>query len=115
MRNLTFAIISVLFFFSKEVNAQYEFKSVDTTKYYQFEINYWFNMHHFLWNEAFLNEYRDSTLLDGTLSTADHELFTEAVSYYADSFVGKDLRFDDYMADFKKWITSLCKWRSSFQ
>ncbi len=106
MRYLTFALLSVKLFFSTEVKAQFEHKSVDTTSYYQFEINYWFNMHHFLWNEAFLNQYRDSTLLDGTLSKGEKELLEKSIAYYANFLVDKDLRFDDYMADFKAWVTT---------
>ena len=77
----------------------------DTTGYYQFSIDYWFNMHHFLWQESFMNTSLDSTvILDKLPKPAQKQLF-KALNYYKENLADEDLRMSDYMTSFKEWIT----------
>ncbi len=89
------------------IRAQTFYQSLDTTSYYEFHVNYWFNMHNFLWNEAFLQVNEDSTLLDADITTKDLKSIQQAIGYYKSNLVEKDLRTDDYMKSFKEWITAL--------
>ncbi|WP_424961755.1 hypothetical protein [Ekhidna sp.] len=78
----------------------------DTTKYYQFSVNYWFNMHHFLWVEAFMNQEVDSTMIDMELDADAKSELKAAVDYYRNKLVAEDLRMSDYQTAFKNWITN---------
>lgn len=98
----TLLAVSLLFFVPK-LYAQYPTPD-DTSKYYEFHINYWFNAHHFLWLEAFMNTEKDSTLVTEKLSKNDTKDWVTAVNYYKETLVQKDLRSNDYMSSFKKWI-----------
>ena len=89
------------------VKSQEFYKTLDTTAYYEFRVNYWFNMHNFLWNEAFLQVNEDSTLLDAAIPKKDLRQIQQTVDYYKTELVNKDLRTDDYMKAFKEWITAL--------
>ena len=67
--------------FSPGISAQGKSEPVDTTKYFSFYLNYWFNMHHFLWMEAYLNTKADSTLLKLKFSKGDNAKFDAAAKY----------------------------------
>ncbi len=98
-----FALIAI---FSTNILSQNKIELIDTTKYYAFHINYWFNMHHFLWIEAFMNTEGDSSLIKIELSNTDKIKLDAALNYYKERLVNKDLRVSDYMTGFKKWITN---------
>jgi len=102
MRTIVFIIVAV---FSTNILAQNKIELIDTTKYYAFHINYWFNMHHFLWIEAFMNTKADSTLIKIELANNDKIKLDAALNYYKEGLVNKDLRASGYMTGFKRWIT----------
>ncbi len=89
--------------FTSQLKAQ-EFYVVKS-EYYHFEINYWFNMHHLLKHESFLNSDMDSTALDLILPDQASENFQTALDFYNEQFKDKNLRTDEYLSDFKVWIT----------
>ena len=95
----------VLFFCLQNLFAQNKIEPVDTTAYYAFYINYWFNMHHFLWLESFLNTKADSTLIATKLSPEVKNKLDNALQYYNENLVEEDLRMSEYMSSFKNWIT----------
>lgn len=99
----TIKLLAVCLFFST-LRLSAQVAPADTSKYYNFHINYWFNTHHFLWLEAFMNLEKDSTLVTEELSKKDREIWNEAVNYYKENLVEKDLRTDDYMDSYKKWV-----------
>ena len=78
----------------------------DTSQYYAFHINYWFNMHHFLWLENFMNTKVDSTLIEQQLPNEDQQNLKNALAFYATHFTDADLRMDDFLTQFKVWITN---------
>ena len=94
-----------LVFCSSKLLSQNEFESIDTTKYYSFHVNYWFNMHHFLWIESFLNTGQDSTLILNKLSSEDRNQLDSTLIYYKETLLKEDLRSSEYMSGFKNWIT----------
>ncbi|TDX00362.1 hypothetical protein [Dinghuibacter silviterrae] len=76
---------------------------------FSFHSGFWINLHHFLYEQAFLQKpgrrprgipERDSALLAG-LSGKDKDDWTAAVAYYAQHFSGKDLLFDTGMVRIK--------------
>ncbi len=77
----------------------------DTSKYYSFELNYWFNMHHFAWLESMLRTEIDSSQLTGKEHKKARVAVDQLVAYYVKGLVHEDLRTSDYMRDFKQWIT----------
>lgn len=98
-RVLFLSIISLISY-----NAQAQ-RIQDTTKYYSFEINYWFNLHHFLWLESFLNVNEDSTIINQVLTNGAQKQLDQALEYYEKNLIQLDLRTSDYMTEFKHWIT----------
>ncbi len=99
-------ILLVAFSFFVSVSySQEDYEISDTSKYYSFHINYWFNMHHFLWLEAFVDSELDSSLVSDKLSSEIEDEFKNAVTYYKNNLVQKDLRMSDYMTGFKEWVT----------
>lgn len=102
MKTITL-ILATLVILSSESIAQSP-PAEDSTKYYEFHINYWFNAHHFLWLEAFMNVEKDSTLLLEKLPKKDLQIWKEATAYYKNNLVQEDLRMSDYMSSFKTWI-----------
>ncbi|WP_462248687.1 hypothetical protein [Ekhidna sp.] len=78
----------------------------DTTKYYSFNVNYWFNLHHYLWLESFMQVNEDSTIIDQKLSKSEKVKLDKAISYYSENLIEEDLRTSDYMTAFKFWITN---------
>ncbi|WP_420580762.1 hypothetical protein [Reichenbachiella sp.] len=95
-----------LIIFSFKVSAQSKTDRIDTTNYYSFHINYWLNLHHFLWTEAFLNVKADSSVINFEFPLSDQTKVDGAIDYYRKELVGKDLRYNEYMSDFKQWITN---------
>ncbi|MEP1097656.1 MAG: hypothetical protein ABJG78_21235 [Cyclobacteriaceae bacterium] len=91
--------------FAASTQAQIKSELVDTTKYYAFHLNYWFNMHHLLWVESFMNEKADSTIMTIKLAKSDRAKLDATLDYYKEKLLSEDLRFSDYMQSFKKWIT----------
>lgn len=78
----------------------------DSTIGFSFEINYWFNLHHFLWLESFLNVHKDSTVIHQTIPTDFQEGINKGLEYYKMNLVKYNLRSSDYMSEFKNWVTS---------
>ncbi len=78
----------------------------DSTEGFSFEINYWFNMHHFLWMESFINVEKDSTLIDQNIAPDAQKILARGLAYYKDSLTEYNLRSSDYMTEFKHWITT---------
>lgn len=79
----------------------------EKTEYYHFRINYWFNMHHLLKHESFLNSEMDSTALNIDLPYEARENLRVALDYYVEQFKGKNLRTDPYLEEFKVWISEI--------
>lgn len=78
---------------------------VETTQYYSFHVNYWFNLHHFLKQESLLKSL-DSTMVTTSLPLKDQRILEEGVKYYTDEFFEEDLRTSDLFTDFKTWIST---------
>jgi hypothetical protein len=104
-RKINFILLA-LFLSSSLSTAQQRIALSDTTKYYDITVNYWFNMHHFLWLEAFMNTEMDSTLITQSLSSENLAQLNIALTYYKEGLVEEDLRMSDYQTSFKEWITS---------
>lgn len=103
MQTLKYGFVACLLGMGTLLNAQ-DFYQV-RSEFYHFEINYWFNMHHLLKHESFLNSEMDSTALDLDLTDPAKASLQTALDYYNDQFKGKNLRTDDYLTEFKVWIT----------
>ncbi len=101
MKKLLFCILIGLTYPS--IRAQHHFR--DTTQGFTFEINYWFNLHHFLWLESFVTAHLDSTLIQQDLSGHAKQNLEQALAYYREHLVSLDLKRSDYMSTFKRWIT----------
>lgn len=78
-----------------------------TTRYFDFSVNYWFNMHHFLYQKAFFNSHSDVSIVDLELPEEDNNKLGIAVDFYKENLINEDLRMSDYMTDFKNWITGV--------
>ncbi|SMD32333.1 hypothetical protein SAMN04488029_0678 [Reichenbachiella faecimaris] len=104
MKKIFLLLFSVVVL-STSVSAQSKVDLIDTTNYYSFHLNYWLNMHHFLWTEAFLNVKADSSIVTVEFPSIDRSKFDSTLNYYKEVLVGKDLRYNDYMSGFKDWIT----------
>lgn len=78
----------------------------DSTEGFSFEINYWFNMHHFLWMESFMNVKKDSTVIRQKISKDSSNSLDQGLEYYKRNLIELDLRSSDYMTEFKHWITT---------
>lgn len=85
-------------------HAQYHLQ--DSTVGFSFEINYWFNMHHFLWMESFINVEKDSSLVGQKISGGSKKNLDQALEYYKKNLIAQNLRSSDYMTEFKHWITT---------
>lgn len=107
MKRLFLLLLILEAFVPTKVSAQTKSDLIDTTEHYSFHLNYWFNMHHFLWTEAFLNVKADSSIVNQKLKTKDQSKLNTALSYYKETLVDQDLRRSDYMSAFKKWITGV--------
>ena len=101
----TISVVLLVATFSLKTSAQVETNLIDTTNYYAFHLNYWFNMHHFLWMEAFMNVKADSTVIDIELPAEAKVNLETALRYFREKLVDEDPRRSDYMTDFKVWIT----------
>ncbi|MEL7246785.1 MAG: hypothetical protein AAFO03_00140 [Bacteroidota bacterium] len=75
------------------------------TEYYEFHINYWFNMHHLLWIEAYSNTHLESSIIDVELNAEENEALDAAVRFYRENMIQYDLRQGSYMGEFRDWIT----------
>ncbi|MEO9870721.1 hypothetical protein [Ekhidna sp.] len=96
-------IFGLLVFSAASLSAQSNYQ--DTTKHYSFQVNYWFNLHHFLWLESFMNVSKDSTIISQTLSKVSQKKLDISLAYYREKLASQDLRTSDYMTEFKHWIT----------
>ncbi len=103
-KTVALMIMSMLGFTA--ISAQEHIQLIDTTKYYAFSINYWFNMHHLLATETYHNIKSDSTVITVALPDVNHEALNKALQFYRNQLADEDLRTSQYMSDFKKWITS---------
>ncbi|MEP1307720.1 MAG: hypothetical protein ABJK11_12700 [Balneola sp.] len=104
-------LLLILFFSSHIVLAQNSVIDTpeayrDSTQGFNFEINYWFNLHHFLWIEAFMATEMDSTIIDRKLSVESKRILNRALDYYKENLAHLDPRRDHYMSEFKSWITT---------
>ena len=98
-----FSLVIVILSFCYQSPAQIEYQ--DTTKFYSFEVNYWFNLHHFLWLESFMNVNKDSTIIEQNLPQNSKLILNQAIDFYKKELADLDLRTSDYMTEFKHWIT----------
>ncbi len=96
--------IVLLVFTMNTANAQEQIKQ--ETKYYAFQVNYWMNLHHFLWLESFMGVHTEESLIDKELPTKEKKKLENALDYYRAHLVDKDLRMHDYMSDFKAWVST---------
>lgn len=78
----------------------------DSTEGFSFKINYWFNLHHFLWMESFMNVHQDSTIIHQKIPIKTQKTLDEGLSYYKQNLLKYNLRSSDYMTEFKHWITT---------
>lgn len=101
MNKFTLAIV-ILAFCVPSSQAQVEYQ--DSTQYYSFKINYWFNLHHFLWLESFMNVNEDSTIIKQQLPPQAKHVWNQALDFYKEDLVKQDLRTSDYLTDFKHWM-----------
>lgn len=76
--------------------------SITTTDRYEFYSNFWINMHHFLYKKGEESEDRqwrevfDPALLNG-MSEREREILGNAVAYYRENLIDKDLLFNDQL------------------
>ena len=61
------SLLVLIVIFTTKISAQNHIELVDTTKYYAFSLNYWFNMHHMLWMEVLMNAKADSSIVQTQL------------------------------------------------
>ena len=101
MKKLLILITISLFCYNTQAQNIYQ----DTTKYYSFEINYWFNLHHFLWLESFMNVNADSTIINQELPKDFQKKLDLVLEYYKKNLTSLDLRTSEYMTEFKHWVT----------
>lgn len=85
-----------------------------TTDYFEFENNYWVNLHHFLYQKADSGQLRklEEDGLDfieigenkayEQLSSKEKEILNQAIKYYKDSLITKSLRRD--LNDLRIWL-----------
>ena len=95
-------MVFILMVYSFSTSGQESIK----TQYFEFQINYWFNMHQFLWAEAFVQAYKDGSLVSKELDRESNRELKQALDYYKNNLVDLDPRTDNYMTRFKHWITS---------
>lgn len=77
------------------------------TQYFAFYGHYWLNMHHFLFDEALLTDSLRTALAEKYEAELGEKSFAQldrAVAYYQRHFVKKDLRTNDYLYEFKRWV-----------
>lgn len=103
MKKRLLFVLFVLACFNLPAQDRYIYQ--DTTQYYSFRINYWFNLHHFLWLESFVNTNADSTIINQQLPEESQKILSEALTYYQQKLTAEDLRESDYMTEFKVWVT----------
>jgi len=81
---------------------------IGESDHYKFYSHFWFNMHHLFHQEAINLEVAKKSKIPASvwnrLPARDKEQLKKAVSYYRKNLLDKDLRFSDYMTEFKKWI-----------
>ncbi len=77
-----------------------------TTDYFEFNINYWVNLHHFLYQRADGSQQKKleedgltfieigETNVEAQLSKNEKEILNQAIKYYKDSLITKNLRRD---------------------
>lgn len=96
--------IACLILISWTTHAQNEVSLSRETARYRFQINYWFNMHHLLWTEAYFQANLDSTMISQKLNKEEQEALDAAVQYYRDNLIQEDLRAGAYSTPFREWI-----------
>lgn len=81
---------------------------IGQSEHYEFYSHFWFNMHHFFQREALTLEVTQKSIISpesrNKLSKSDREILDEVIGFYGKNLVDKNIRSDDYMSDFKKWI-----------
>ena len=98
-------LLVVLFSFGCSM-AKAQDRIQNSTEGFSFEISYWFNMHHFLWMESFMNVQKDSTVIRQKIPEGIRKELDKALDYYKGNLIKYDLRASDYMTEFKHWVTS---------
>ena len=101
MRILVILTLSIL---TSSLVAQSTRAPEAATQHYEFHISYWFNMHHLLWTEAFLNAEVDSSIIDVQLNEEEQGQLDAALQYYRDNLIQYNLRAGGYMGRFRDWI-----------
>ncbi len=90
--------------------AQKNADKIGESKHFEFFSNYWFNLHHFLYQEALMLKISDKTTLVPeelqSMSADQKSLLDKAISYYQSTWLEEDLRMSAYMTAFKHWITA---------
>ena len=106
----TKSLLTVIFFGISFFNSNGQVYEKFSTQAYEFEINYWLNLHHFLWMESFMNVKKDSSVVNIKLSPADKMILNEALLYYRENLAKRSPKSDNYMSEFKTWITTKGKY-----
>lgn len=104
MRKILFLLLLFLTLGCQITKAQSPTRN--STEGFTFEINYWFNLHHFLWMESFMNVQKDSTVIRQNISGNVRKGLNTALEYYKKNLIKYDLRASDYMNEFKQLVTS---------
>lgn len=102
MKKILLAII--LCFSYTNTQAQDDFHA--TSEGFTFEINYWFNLHHFLWLESYMAVKADSTVIHQKLTDVSRKRLNRALNYYKTNLTDLDLKRSEYMDVFRIWITN---------
>ena len=93
--------------FAQATNPEPATSLVDSTAYFKFYSNFWINLHHFLFKEAKDAE-KDSanaapfTDLFSGLSALEQETLKEALVYYQENLIDKDLLFNGRLFNIKR-------------
>ncbi|MEM1134735.1 MAG: hypothetical protein AAGI07_02765 [Bacteroidota bacterium] len=112
MYRITFLLLAVLMQFKSlaihKENKLPEF--VEETDLYAFYSHFWLNMHHFLQQEVLMNQVKDSSVIASgiwnRMDNSEQKKWENAINFYKETLVEKDLRMDDYMWAFKNWVTT---------
>ncbi|MGB3465806.1 MAG: hypothetical protein WBA74_11070, partial [Cyclobacteriaceae bacterium] len=94
-----FSLLTVIFLCGQILYGQEKVE----TKYYTFKTDYWFNMHHFLYQEALLQS-EDSTMLRTKLKGKNNKILKSSLEYYSEYILNKDLRTDSTLQAFKLYL-----------
>ncbi len=102
-------ILLALILVCQSVQAQANSSKIGESEYFEFYSNFWFNLHHFVYQEALYQKVGTKTILSKEesklLSSGQKSIFESVVEYYKVNLLDEDLRMSDFMTDFKHWVT----------